>query len=129
MSVEQVAAKLTPVSPRRKHSQRGLLTWAGLQAERDQLRALATIYRDADLALDAVSRNPLDDTVRALKQPDAPNLLEARRAALAQEELVQYHKHLVQNLGVDYHLARREWATILNPHPLELAQCDRNLED
>lgn len=107
-SVSQVqTAKMT--------KSKAINSWKGFEIQKEKLMVLAHLYKKADAILDtkAGSEGAFEYTVRVLKAPDGPNIPEGITSGLALEELVRYHKHLVSELGLDYHMVREVWDGIL----------------
>jgi hypothetical protein len=90
-------------------------TWKGFETQKEKLSTLASRYKEADaiLELKAGDAGAFEYTVRAFKAPDKPNIPEGRAAGLASDELVNYHKYLVLELGLDHFMVRKVWSEIL----------------
>lgn len=110
-------------------SNKNILSWANHEAERQQLFDLAVKFRDADLLLEKVCGNAMNATVNAWKLPKEQHSTHARASADAFAALLAYKSYLILELGLNYHLVRQVSSTVLNPHPLEVELCQKNIEE
>ena len=81
-------------------------SWQGYEKELEQLRMLARAVVQTNQVVDEMKLGnasvggAMDMIVRAMKQPERPNLLPARQAGSAHQALTEYHAYLVQTLGL-----------------------------
>jgi hypothetical protein len=61
----------------------------------------------------------------AMRDPSSSRFPEVARAAKAQNDLIDLQSMLVWEKGLDFDFVRREWATILDPRPVEQDLCDK----
>lgn len=77
---------------------------------------------------DYQGHSPLAMALTAVKNPTTRGLIpEATAYGIAQRRLEELHTKLVLNHNLDFHLVRKEWATILDPSEQERALCERNV--
>lgn len=105
------------------------LSWVGYEEQKQELARLARAYRDVDLNLANLvgSSNAISLTIRARKDPRSVELQEASDAGTILGRLMDLHANLVIEHGLDFHLVRKEWATILDPSPRERELCEQNI--
>lgn len=108
-----------------------IVSWAGLEEEREQIRAAA---REV-LAKDALVRARMRSSVatglvcEAMRDPRLAASPEVAEAAKANDALYALHSALVLERGVEFDLVRGEWAPILNPTQEERELCRRLVEN
>ncbi len=128
---DQLSIHLSSIPKNRGKSSKPSDPWTGYENELATLKELAIAFRDADKILGELGQSgtidPLTSLIRAIANPEAPNVVEARTAADAQRKLKAYHEFLMKEHGFDFHVIRREWAVILNPIESERIRCDRNI--
>lgn len=84
-------------------------TWKSHQKELNQLKKLALSFK----ASFPDSDEGMELTVRAWKKPELPNTEKGRQSGDDFTALVNYHKYLVIDLGLDYHMVRSIWNDLL----------------
>lgn len=112
---------------------RWLLSWKGLEQQRDQIRALAREVYESDAALRASTPSSVATGLicAAIRDPSTAPSHDVARAAEAQKALRDLHSRLVWEHNLEFDFVRREWAPILDPSPAEAARCEqmvRNLK-
>lgn len=109
-------------------STKNILTWENHETERQHLFDLSVKFRDADLLLEKVCGNAMNATVNAWKRPKEEHSSYARASADAFAALLAYKSYLILELGLNFHLVRQVSSTVLNPHPLEVELCQKNIK-
>ncbi|AVK77353.1 hypothetical protein pmac_cds_665 [Pandoravirus macleodensis] len=108
-----------------------LFSWAGLEDQRERVREMAREIAASDAALRKTMRSSVATGLicAGIRDPSLPLNPDAARAAKAQRDLSALHAQLVWQHGLDWDFVRREWATILDPNPVEIQRYDQVIAD
>lgn len=112
---------------KRRSRRRWLTSWEGLEEYRSQIRAAACEVRTSAAALRGTGIDSVVATgliCAAIRDPSTAPTPEVARAGQAQRDLRDLHSRLVWEHGLDWDFVRREWATLLDPSPVQAARCD-----
>jgi hypothetical protein len=101
-------------------------SWAGLEKQREALRALAREVHESDATVRGLMKPSVLATgaiCQAIRDPSTASCPQVARAAEAQRKLRDLHGQLVWESGLDWFFVRKEWLSIVDPGLEEATLC------